>query len=196
MITDNKSSSLLLARIISRISEPIFYLPVIIWLVLRHVDIPREKQMIYYSGLLLFVFVIPFAYFFYMVFIERKFDIDITERAKRVTFTLKSMISFTVAVVLTFFMDKELFIITLAVWISTLGLILITLKWKISFHGGLNALIFSTANYLYDWEYWWLYLLLIPIGWARLEMKKHSLAQFVAGVSLCISVFWLVISAL
>lgn len=196
MVTGNNNSSVLLAQIISRVSEPILWLPLIIWLVLSHMDIPVEKQIVYYPVLLFFVFIIPFAYFFYMVFVKKRFDIDITDRSKRVGFTLKSMASFTVAVILTYFIDRELFYITLAVFLSALGLVLITMRWKISFHGGLNALIFSTVNYLYSWEYWWLFLLLIPIGWSRLKLKKHNPAQLIAGITLCITVFWLVTGAL
>jgi len=183
---------LLWARMISRISEPLIWLPLMIWLVVRHVDLPEAEQAAYYPLLLLFVFVIPFGYFMYLVFIKKEFDLDVTQRKKRVAFTLKSMVSFAVAVVLTFFMDRELFFITLAVFLSTLSLVLITIRWKISFHGGLNTLIFCTVNYIYDWAYFWLFLLLIPISWSRLVMKKHNLAQVVAGITLCAAIFFLV----
>lgn len=185
-----------LARIISRISEPIFWLPLMIWLVLSNMDIPRDKQAVYYLVLLIFVFIIPFTYFLYLVYIRKEFDFDITERTKRIGFTLKSMASFSVAVASTYFMDKHLFILTVAVFISVLALVLITLKWKISFHGGLNSLIFSTVNYLYEWKFWWLFVFLIPIGWARLVMKKHDLSQLIAGIALCTVIFTLITGAL
>ncbi|MHB9093498.1 MAG: hypothetical protein ACYC21_02405 [Eubacteriales bacterium] len=189
-ISDNKKSKA--AEIVSRAAEPLVWLPLMIWLVLWHVNLPGEKRIVYYLVLLVFIFVIPFGYFMYLVFIKREFDLDVTQRNKRIGFTLKSMVSFAVAAVLTYFMNRELFVITSAVFISTLSLILITIRWKISFHGGLNTLIFCTVNYLYNWQFWWLFLLLIPIGWARLTMKKHTPAQFVAGVTLCAAIFWIV----
>lgn len=192
----DSSLKLKMAQVISRISEPIFWLPLMIWLVLGNMNIPRDKQVIYYPVLLIFVFVIPFTYFLYLVYIRKEFDFDITDRTKRIGFTLKSMASFAVAVALTYFMDKQLFILTMAVFFSTLSLVLVTLKWKISFHGGLNALIYCTVNYLYDWKFWWLFLLLIPIGWARLVMKKHDLSQLIAGIGLCTAIFTLVTGAL
>lgn len=179
----------LVANIISRIAEPLLWVPVMIWLVVTHVSIPGSKQQIYFPVLLLFVFVIPFGYFLYLLFIKKEFDIDITDRRKRLGFTLKSMLSFGIALVFTYFMDKELFVITGAVFFATLGLILITTRWKISFHGGLNTLIFCTVNYFYHWRFWWLFLLLIPIGWARIIMQKHTLSQFVAGSVLCAVIF-------
>ncbi len=180
------------ARIISRATEPLIWLPLMIWLVLHNVNLPARQQVIYYPILLLFVFVIPFGYFVYLVFVKKEFDLDISQRKKRIGFTLKSMVSFAVAVAITFFLNRELFIITSAVFLSTLGLVLITLRWKISFHGGLNTLIFYTVNYLYNWRFWWLFLLLIPIGWSRLVMKKHNLDQFLAGTALCAAIFFLV----
>ncbi len=183
---------LLAARIVSRATEPLIWLPLMIWLVLRNVNLPVYEQVIYYPILLLFVFIIPFSYFIYLVFVKKEFDMDISERSKRVGFTLKSMGSFAVAVAVTFFVNRELFVITIAVFLSTLSLVLITMHWKISFHGGLNTLIFYTVNYLYNWRFWWLFLLLIPIGWARLVMKKHNMVQFLAGTALCAAIFFLI----
>ncbi|PKM80215.1 MAG: hypothetical protein CVU89_14615 [Firmicutes bacterium HGW-Firmicutes-14] len=186
------AKKLLAARIISRVAEPVIWLPLMIWMVLKNVNLTVGEQTAYYPVLLVFVFVIPFGYFMYLVLIKKEFDIDVSQRDKRIEFTLKSMVSFAFAVLLTFFMDRELFVITLAVFLSTLSLVLITVKWKISFHGGLNTLIFCTVNYIYGWRFWWLFLLLIPIGWARLAMNKHNPLQLAAGIAVCAAVFFLV----
>lgn len=183
---------LFIAGVISRVAEPLIWLPLMIWQVLSHVSLPGDKKLIYYPMLLFFVFIIPFSYFMYLVFIKKEFDFDVTQRSKRVGFTLKSMGSFAVGLLLTFFMDRQLFVITGAVFLATLSLVLVTTRWKISFHGGLNSLIFCTINYLYNWHFWWLFLLLLPIGWARLTMKKHTVAQYAAGVALCTGIFFAV----
>lgn len=186
---NSERNKLFVARLVSRVAEPIIWIPVMIWLVLLHINLPDQQKILYYPLLLLFVFIIPFSYFMYLVFIKKEFDIDVTERRKRVGFTLKSMVSFGIAVALTFVMDRELFVITLAVFLSTLSLVLITIYWKISFHGGLNTLIVCTVNYIYNWELLWMFMLLIPIGWSRLVMKKHNLTQFLAGIFLCAIIF-------
>lgn len=190
MVGLRKQKTLLLwANIVSRITEPLLWLPVMIWLVVSNTNVPVGKQFIYFPILLLFVFVFPFGYFLYLLLVKKEFDIDITERGKRLGYTSKSMISFGIGFILTYFMGRELFIITGAVFLSSLGLILVTTRWKISFHGGLNTLVFCTVNYFYQWRFWWMFLLLIPIGLARLIMKKHTLAQFVAGIVLCAAIF-------
>ncbi len=183
---------LLIARLISRVTEPLIWVPLMIWLVLRQVNLSAYERRVYYPVLLFFIFVIPFGYFIYLVSIKKVFDPDISERSNRVSLTLKSMVSFALAVFLTFFMARELFIITGAVFLSTLSLVLITTRWKISFHSGLNTLAFCTVNYLYNWRLWWLFLLLIPIGWARLALQKHNLAQLIAGMLISAAIFLIV----
>jgi len=185
-----------IAEIISRLAEPLFWLPLMIWLVLRRAQLPMREQVINYLILLVFVFIVPFGYFSYLVFVKKEVDMDFTVRSKRVGLIVKSMLSFTAAPIITLFIDRLVFVITTAVYLSTLGLVLVTLKWKISFHAGLNTLIFYTVNYLYDWRYWWLFFLLIPISWARLEMKKHNPAQLIAGVVLPSIIFMIITSIL
>lgn len=177
------------AGIISRIAEPLFWLPFMIWLVMRRSDLPVGEQVVYYLVLLVFVFLIPFCYFMYLVLVKKEIDLDITVRSKRIGLTVRSMFSFAVAPIITYFIDREVFVITMGVFFSTLSLVLVTLRWKISFHTGLNTLIFCTVNFMYNWRFWWLFLLLLPIGWARLEMRKHNLAQAAAGAVLSFLVF-------
>lgn len=60
----------------------------------------------------------------------------------------------------------------------------ITLKWKISVHliGLAGPLTILTANY---GSFVWSFLLLaIPIGWARIRLKQHSISQVIAGLVL------------
>lgn len=192
----NKTSSIQAAKFISRAGEPIIWVPFVIWLTLENVHINPEQKLFYFTALFFFAFLIPFIYFMYKVFLKKDFDIDITRREKRSGFILRSMISFSVAVGLSYFADRTLFIVSLAVLVSTLILVIITTRWKISFHGGLNTLLLMTVNYLYNWRFWWLFLLLIPIGWARLVLKKHDLGQFIAGTAVCATVFMLVTNVL
>lgn len=186
----------LAAKIISRVCEPIIWAPLMIWLTMSKVPIPTEKKIFYYPILVFFVFVIPFGYFMYLVYVKKELDIDVTQREKRMGFTIKSMMSFAIAVLITYFVERKLFVIATAVFLSVLALIIITNWWKISFHGGLNTLIIITLNYLYNWRFWWVFLLLIPIGWARLMLKKHDLAQYFAGVLVCAGLFLTVSSVL
>ena len=69
-------------------------------------------------------------------------------------------------------------------------LALITLKWKISIHssgitGPITALVYLLGTKLLP-----LYFLVIPVIWARLELKAHSMLQLTIGALLTIFLTW------
>jgi len=61
---------------------------------------------------------------------------------------------------------------------------LISLKWKISVHA-LTSLIFQFGLLLSP-----IWLLVVPVGWARLELKAHSLSQILVGALIAIPLTW------
>lgn len=74
---------------------------------------------------------------------------------------------------------------------NSLIMMLVSLKWKISVHasgitGPTTVLVYSlgpAASLLS--------MLLIPVGWARIKLGAHSLAQVSAGALLTIATTWL-----
>jgi len=71
---------------------------------------------------------------------------------------------------------------------NSLIMMLITLKWKISIHAsGIAGPTTALAYFLGMWALPFLGLV-IPVGWARIKLKAHSLAQVTAGALLTIVV--------
>ena len=73
---------------------------------------------------------------------------------------------------------------------NAIVMLFITLSWKISIHmvgvmGPLTALIFQLGSRIAP-----LLLLLIPVAWARLELKAHNKMQIAAGVVLSSFLTW------
>jgi membrane-associated phospholipid phosphatase len=73
---------------------------------------------------------------------------------------------------------------------NSLVMMLVTLKWKVSVHasgiaGPATALSCSLGTP-------WLstFLLVIPVGWARIRLGAHSLSQVIAGALLTIPLTW------
>jgi membrane-associated phospholipid phosphatase len=74
---------------------------------------------------------------------------------------------------------------------NTVIMLFITLRWKISIHasgvaGPTTALIFSIG--------WWaagFFILLIPVGWARVQLKAHTPWQIFAGAIVAAIATWL-----
>lgn len=74
---------------------------------------------------------------------------------------------------------------------NTFILMLITLRWKISVHA--SSIAAATIAFVSTFGLWAFALLitLIPVGWARVELKAHSPSQFMAAVLVTIVTTWL-----
>jgi membrane-associated phospholipid phosphatase len=75
-------------------------------------------------------------------------------------------------------------------FVNGMVLMLITMKWKISIHasgitGPFTALVFQLGAVMLP-----LLLLVIPVAWARVELKAHSVMQVTAGAILSGLLTW------
>ena len=74
---------------------------------------------------------------------------------------------------------------------NTAIMLLITLRWKISIHasgiaGPTTALIYSIGTWAAVF-----FILLIPVGWARVQLKAHTPWQIFAGALVAAIATWL-----
>lgn len=67
----------------------------------------------------------------------------------------------------------------------------ITFSWKISLHMGIASLSIILINHSYGWHLFWLFLLLPVIGWSRMYLNRHTLAQVTAGSLLPLLLYYL-----
>ena len=76
-----------------------------------------------------------------------------------------------------------------------LGIIfsIITTKWKISFHAGIQGYFVAIISFFYGNIGYWFILNIILIGWARVKGKYHTLSQVIMGGTLgvALGVFFL-----
>lgn len=114
-------------------------------------------------------------------------DVFVSEREKRSKYYLISMLSYVMGFAYFLLRNYRVYaVISLCYLVSTAALAAVTMfaRWKISVHaagisGPTTALmLISGSNYAP------LYLLLVPVAWARLEMKAHTVAQLAAGAAL------------
>jgi len=73
---------------------------------------------------------------------------------------------------------------------NTLVMMLITLRWKISIHasgitGPATALIYGLGTWASIF-----FVLLVPVGWARIRLKAHTPTQMLAGALVTIAATW------
>lgn len=65
-----------------------------------------------------------------------------------------------------------------------MGIIWVFFDFKISGHMVIATLAVSGVNLFFGLHFFWLYLLLIPIMWARLTLKVHTYSELLAGILL------------
>jgi membrane-associated phospholipid phosphatase len=65
--------------------------------------------------------------------------------------------------------------------ISSVVLMLITLRWKISMHASSLAAVITMLNMLYGRIVLPAFLLLILVSWSRVVLKRHTIGQVAAG---------------
>jgi membrane-associated phospholipid phosphatase len=73
----------------------------------------------------------------------------------------------------------EIFVLATTVLVGVLGLI--TLFWKISFHGATITAAVTTTVMLAGYSAWPVILLVPLVGWARIRLKRHTPRQVIYG---------------
>jgi len=144
------------------------------------------------QGLQWLVTVSPFLIFFPLIFFAASLklgwisDIDLSDRRERPYFLSVFLISLAAAIILLYFLDVPQKFLAYAVsgFVITIIAAVITLFWKISFHTAITSSVFAAIVILGGTRFLPLLLLIIPIGWSRLVLKKHTFWQVVGGTLL------------
>ena len=79
-------------------------------------------------------------------------------------------------------------------FVNGIVLMLITFKWKISIHASGITSPFTALVYLLGGVMLPLLLVVIPVGWARIELKAHTKLQVTAGAILSSLLTWIQMS--
>ena len=123
----------------------------------------------------------------------RRTDLDISDRNKRGSIYLISMIAYAVGVVVFWAAEnKIMFVLSVAYLGVGFALMMITFVWKISAHVAATAGM-ATALWLV-FGVWMLpvYVLAVLTVWARVRLGAHTISQALAGAVLSIGITALV----
>ncbi len=171
-------------EVVSRVLDPVWEIPLAILLAVAFAA--TEGLRWRFLGLLLFIdAVVPMIFFVMMLVNKQIKDWDIQKREQRIPLYTFTLICHLAGLWLAYELGKTELALVLGVFYLT-GIIfaLITLKWKISLHAGVNAVLFTAINVFYGWQYIWLYGLLGLVMWARVYQKHHTWEQVIAGAVL------------
>lgn len=110
-------------------------------------------------------------------------DLELSRREERPRFILVSISSDLLGLAVLYFGGAPRLVWVLAVIYACLGLTMFTISnfWKISLHlvgvSGFSTIIVT----IFGFGYWWVFLSLPLVAWARIYRKKHTPAQLMAG---------------
>lgn len=169
---------------VSRIFDPVVEIPIALVLAVWFA-VSNSLRWRFLVGLLFLDAVVPFVFFLIMLVKGEVSNWDIRDRRERIPIYLFSLFMHFLGVGLAWVTGKhELLVILLAFYGVALLFMGITFFWKISLHTGVNALLVTFFNLLMGWSYLWLYVIVLIVGWARVEGKHHTIYQIAAGALL------------
>lgn len=178
-----------IARIISRIFSPIIEAPLIIWLA-TSLNITFLSWLKVFLISLFFLFFLPYSFFLISLKIGSISDWDVTKRKERYGFNIIVLFSIIACLLVFYFLnEKALVYFYIRLLMPFFLYFLITFFWKISGHMLVNSifillLFFYASVPLQKPIVLFSGILLIIVGWSRIKLKKHTLAQVAAGALL------------
>lgn len=181
----------ILAKLISRVFDPIIEIPLMLVLASWYAYVNGMRWQ--FLLLLLFIdAILPFAFFLYLLRKHEVEDWDITKRAQRIPVYGLTMLAHLAGVGMSYFAGQVVETQILFVfWLLGMLFFGITMFWKISVHAGVYAALVTFLVLSMDRSLLWMYLLLIPIGWSRVVLGKHTPIQFVAGTIIASLGMWI-----
>jgi len=175
------------AWVISRVFDPVIEIPLLLTLAVWFA-LANGLRWRFFIFLMFVDAGLPALYMFYGLKKGFITDWDMTRREERKGLYLFTVFTHLIGVVYAFFLGKVFLAYTLLVfWMLAVVFAVITLRWKISVHAGVTAVAVGFVNHFFGWRnYWWLVLILLLVLWARVEVKKHTLIQVIAGSGLAL----------
>lgn len=141
-----------------------------------------------------FLIFIPLIYFAVSVKFGWISDLDLTKREERPAFLLVFIFSLALAALVLYLLNvpNKFLVYVLSGLATTILASIITLNWKISFHTAIASSVVTAINILGGPQFWPLFLLLIPIGVARVVLKRHTIWQVIGGAIIAFLATWIV----
>lgn len=174
-----------LAKFLSIILGPHILSPILFIVVIFKSNLQSNQLAIIFPTVLLLQVIIPVSYLIIAPKLGWVSEWDMKTQKERQPFFVLLFILTTISLfVIYLFGNKLLLHLNLIFLFLLIVLSAITIFWKISLHASLNTAVAIIINFLFDWKFPILFLVIPTIYWARLQLKKHSTSQLLAGITL------------
>lgn len=170
------------ARVLSEVFQPPFTIAA--QLLLSPAASPGWPGTWWYGGVAaLFTCVLPFLILIWLVKAGKVVDHHVSERSQRAPVLAMSIVciltGFGVLVLLGAPGSVLAMVLALVAGIAVLALV--SLSWKVSGHAAAVSSAAVSVLLLFG-PAWWPLMLVVPaVGWARVKLRAHTLAQVIAG---------------
>lgn len=172
-----------LAEIISNLTNPALVLVVSLAIIASRYT-TSTQQLLDWTAVGLLLLVVPgFLYATISWRQEKQIDLDLTRREDRVVPLLLTTLGAVIIgyIVSDRFGNHNLRLISNILVTMLVSLTIVTLVWKISLHAA-TMMALVTLIIIFRGSYFAVfYLGIIPVAWARLTLKQHTVAQVLAG---------------
>lgn len=170
------------ARIISRVFDPVFIVPAILVFTVSFAFLNGYRWR-FLTLLFILDGAIPGIWVLIRFIKNRGKDWDIHHRKERIPLFIITVISHGIGVLVANLIDRHpLAEILFGLWLVAVVFWLITYRWKISVHTGVNSVMAVMLTLETGFTYWWIWLIVPLVGWARVVNKHHSVSQVAAGI--------------
>ena len=171
------------ARQVSTILSPVVVsLPLVILVALYHAS-DRLMALLYAIITLFFLSIGPMIYILIGVRRGKYTDVDVSLRTQRTGPFFFGIVSTVLGLLIlnTTHGPKNLQTLLLITTLSGMIMMIITFWWKISIHASSLAGAITVLSSLYGSIVLPAYLLVVLLGWSRVTLRRHTLAQVIAG---------------
>jgi len=172
-----------IARYISNILAPVTISgPCVVLVALYHAR-DLLAALVYACIALFFLSFGPMAYILLGVRLGKLSDVDVNRRSERIGPFLFSIASVTIGLFVLMYIHgpKNLETALISTAVSAVILMVTSLWWKISVHASSLAGAATMLTTLYGVIMLPAFLLLVLVGWSRVVLRRHTVAQVIAG---------------
>lgn len=171
------------AKIISQLSQPPLVIGIFIIFLVFYYAPDTVTSIEWFAIAAGLIGVLPTAFTFLAVKMGWIKDVLLTRRQDRSGPLLVGALG-TIITFIVFYkigVPLEILVFLMALVLVLILVLIITLFWKISVHAATITVITVSSTILADGKYWYLLLLIPLVMWSRVERKRHTLAQVIAG---------------
>jgi len=172
----------ILSKVISRVFDPVIEIPVALFLA-TWFAVAGGLRWRFLILIMILDTILPLLFMLIALAKGQISNWDIRKREERIPLYLFTLFVHGMGVVLAEVLERgDLARILLVFWVIAAVFAVITTRWKISLHTGVNAMLMIFVNMLYDFRYWYLLGILPFVAWARVYDKHHDWVQVGAGI--------------